>query len=384
MIDAFEWAGPGQVVFGVDGVQRIGALCGGFGPRALVVTGGSGRAETVLNLLDGVGIETVTFAVAGEPTTEVVEQGREVARSAGVDWVLAVGGGAVMDAGKALAALLANQGPVLDYLEVIGKGRALECDPLPFVALPTTAGTGAEATRNAVLGSVKEGVKVSLRHRLMLPRLALIDPQLAVSVPPALTATTGLDALTQLLEAFVCTRANPMTDMMCQRGIALVRRSLRRAVETGQDLDARSDMALAALFGGMALANAGLGAVHGFAAPLGGKLGVAHGAVCAALLPAVWKVNLEAIKKRGVSAQVDRFQQVAEWLTGESAVEAEGGVEWLRKLVGDLRIPGLKAQGVNESAWDEVIPLAMRASSMKANPVALTEEELRRCLEGAG
>jgi alcohol dehydrogenase class IV len=384
MSDAFDWAGPGQVVFGVGCVERLGSLCGGLGKKVLVVTGRAGRAQKVLDLLAGVGCESVVFAVTGEPTTAVVEEGVALAKAAGVNWVLAVGGGSVVDAGKALAALVANEGPVLDYLEVIGKGKALEREPLPFVAVPTTAGTGAEATRNAVLCCPERGVKVSLRHRLMLPRVALIDPELALTVPAEVTATTGLDALTQLLEAYVCTRANPMTDALCAEGVAKAVRSLRKVVRDGSDLEARSDLALAALFSGMALANAGLGAVHGFAAPFGGRFGVAHGAVCAALLPAVWEVNLQAIRERGSAEQEARFERVAVWLTGDPAARAEQGVAWLSHLVADLGIPGLKALGVDEASWEAVMALAMRASSMKANPVVLSEAELRRCLAVAG
>jgi alcohol dehydrogenase class IV len=193
-----------------------------------------------------------------------------------------------------------------------------------------------------------------------------------------------MDALTQLLEAFVCVRANPMTDALCAGGVGKVVGSLRRVVGDGADVGARSEMALAALFSGMALANAGLGAVHGFAAPLGGRYGMAHGAVCAALLPAVWAVNLRAVRERGTGEQVRRFERVAGWLTGDAGAEAEDGVVWLRALVRDLKVPGLKALGVSEADWDEVVPLALRASSMKANPVGLSEGELRRCLEGAG
>ena len=383
MIDAFEWAGPGQVVFGVGSVGRLGELCGVFGRRVMVVTGSGGREGKVVALLEAAGMEVVVFAVAGEPTIEGVESGVAVAKGAGCEWVLAVGGGSVVDAGKAIAALVANMGSVREYVEVIGTGRVLERDPLPFVAVPTTAGTGAEATRNAVLCCPEAGVKVSLRHRSMLPRLAVIDPALAMSVPAGVTAVTGMDALTQLLEAFVCVRANPMTDALCAEGVGKAVGSLRRVVEDGTDVGARSEMALAALFSGMALANAGLGAVHGFAAPLGGRYGMAHGAVCAALLPAVWAVNLRAVRERGTGEQVRRFERVAVWLTGDAGAVAEDGVGWLRELVRDLKVPGLRVLGVSEGDWDEVVPLALRASSMKANPVGLSEGELRRCLEGA-
>ncbi len=380
MMDRFEWTGPTQVVFGCGEVVRLPMWAGELGRRVLVVTGRAGRAEDVVMMLKGAGATVTRFAVAGEPTIAMMEAGREVARAAGCEWVLGLGGGAAVDAGKALAALVTNTGPVLDYLEVIGKGRPLERLPLPFVAMPTTAGTGAEATRNAVLGCPERGVKVSLRHGWMLPRLALVDPELAVTVPPEVTATTGMDALTQLLEAWVGVRANPMTDALCREGIERAVRSLRRVVADGEDLAARSDMALAALLSGMALANAGLGAVHGFAAPVGGKWGIAHGAVCAALLPAVWEVNLAALRQRGEAAQLERFRQAARWLTGRAYARAEEGVEWLRELVRDLRIPGLAALGVTAGDWSDLIPLARRASSMRGNPLELTDEELIECL----
>jgi alcohol dehydrogenase class IV len=384
MIEAFEWAGPGQVVFGVGTAGRLATVCRDWGRRVLVVTGQGRRVGRVLDGLEEAGVQVVVFGVAGEPTMALVEEGARLGRQAGCEWLLAVGGGSVVDAGKAMAALMANEGPVMDYVEVIGMGRLLERDPVPFAAVPTTAGTGAEATRNAVLSCPEQGVKVSLRHRLMLPRLALIDPELAVTVPPEVTATTGMDALTQLLEAFVCTRSNPMVDALCGEGIGRAVRSLRRVVADGTDLEARSDMALAALFSGMALANAGLGAVHGFAAPIGGRFGLAHGAVCAALLPAVWAVNVRAVRARGTAEQLERFRRVAVGLTGDAGARAEDGVEWLGALAGDLRIRSLGELGVGQGDWADLILQARRASSMKANPVVLTEDELVECLSEAG
>lgn len=378
--ERFEWAGPTQVVFGSGTAARLPEWAAELGPRALVVTGRTSRCEKIIPDLENAGVTVTRFMVDNEPTLDLIEHGRALGLAAGCDWVLACGGGAVLDAGKALAALLTNHGPVLDYLEVIGQGKPLLQAPLPWVAMPTTAGTGAEATRNAVLTCPKEGVKVSLRHRLMLPRLALVSPELALSLPPDLTAMTGMDALTQLLEAWVCLRANPMTDALCREGIERAVRSLPKAVTDGQDLAARSDLALAALFSGMSLANAGLGAVHGFAAPLGGRFGLPHGAVCAALLPAVWAVNVAAVQQRGDSNQQDRFRQAAVWLTGQSHAQAEDGVAWLREWVHRLPIPNLSALGVPAAEWPTLIPLAQRASSMKANPVVLTEAELTHCL----
>lgn len=279
--------------------------------------------------------------------------------------------------------MLSNDGDLLDYLEVIGQGRPLARAGAPFIAIPTTAGTGAEVTRNAVLGSPGHRVKVSLRSPLMLPRIALVDPALTLGLPPAITASTGLDALTQLLEAFVSARANPMTDALCEQGIPLAARSLERAFTHPHDLAAREDMSLAALYSGIALANAGLGAVHGFAAPIGGRFSAPHGAVCAALLPHVWQANLAAVNERGTDPQRRRFSQAARLLTDKEDSDAASATIWLRDLSTRLAVPPLRACGIAESDFDDIIARAQQASSMKANPVVLTTEELRTILAEA-
>ncbi|HLJ54936.1 MAG TPA: iron-containing alcohol dehydrogenase, partial [Chthonomonadaceae bacterium] len=274
-------------------LAQAGGLAAAMGTRALVVTGRSAvRAAPLTVLLLAAGVESTRVAAEGEPTVDAVRQAVETARAAACDLVIGFGGGSTIDLGKAVAALLGNGGDPLDYLEVIGRGQALKRPSAPFIAIPTTAGTGSEATRNAVIGSPEHGVKVSLRSAYMLPHLALIDPDLALSLPPEVTAATGLDALTQLIEPFVSPRATPITDALCRDGMERVCRSLRRAVAVGSDAEAREEMALAALFSGIALANAGLGAVHGFAGPLGGMVDAPHGALCAALLPAVCAANV--------------------------------------------------------------------------------------------
>lgn len=388
MTEAFEWAVPGRVVFGAGEVKRLGERVGelGVAGRVLWVTGKEEREGTRAGRLALVeaGFEVVRWEVEGEPTLERADAGANLAKQRGCRAVVAVGGGSVVDAGKAVAALAANPGEARDYVEVVGRGRVLEEAPLPFVAVPTTAGTGAEATRNAVLLAEAERVKVSLRHWRMLPVVALIDPALAVTVPREVTVATGMDALTQLLEAYVCKRANPMTDMLCAEGVRRMVRSIQRAVECPGDVQARGDLAMGAWFSGMALANAGLGAVHGFAAPLGGRFGAAHGAVCAALLPAVWEVNLGAVQREGCGDAEQRFQTAAVWLTGRPDATAWDGVEWLQSLASKLAVPGLQDLGVRREDWDELLPLARRASSMRANPVELGDADLRRCLELAG
>jgi alcohol dehydrogenase class IV len=295
-----------------------------------------------------------------------------------------IGGGSVIDAGKAIAALAGNPGDVLDYLEVVGGSKALSSPSLPFVAIPTTAGTGAEVTRNAVIMSPEHQVKVSLRSPHMLPRLALVDPELTYSLPPAETAATGLDALTQLIEPFVSIKANPMTDGFCQEGIVRVARSLRSAYQDGSDAAARQDMSLAALFGGLALANAGLGAVHGFAGAIGGMFPASHGAVCAALLPHVMNANVRALRQREPDNPVlDRYREIAQILTGATKAKADDGIAWTQHLLADLQIPHLGEYGIRPKDVDVIVAKAQPASSMRGNPIKLTDEELRGILVAA-
>ncbi|HLZ53561.1 MAG TPA: iron-containing alcohol dehydrogenase, partial [Verrucomicrobiae bacterium] len=264
----FEFATATQIVFGAGTLRQTGALAKEFGTRALVVTGNdASRAEKLLAILRAAGVRAETFSVSGEPEISTIEQGTAVARKENCEMVIGFGGGSALDAAKAMAAMLANGGELLDYVEIIGRGRALTKPSAPFMAIPTTAGTGSEVTRNAVLASPEHKVKVSLRSPLMLARVAVVDPELTHDLPPALTASTGLDALTQLIEPFVCSRANPMTDGLCVEGIRRAARALRVAFNDGRNQSAREDMAVASLFGGLALANAGLGAVHGFAGP---------------------------------------------------------------------------------------------------------------------
>jgi alcohol dehydrogenase class IV len=295
---------------------------------------------------------------------------------------VAFGGGSVVDGGKAIAALAANGGDPLDYLEVIGRGAKLTRPSLPFVAIPTTAGTGAEVTRNAVLGSAEAGVKASLRSPLMLPRLALVDPDLLVGLPAAVIAASGLDALSQLIEPFLSIRANPLTDALAREGMRRSARSLARAVTAGLDAPAdaevREDLALASLFGGLCLANAGLGAVHGFAAPAGGMLAAPHGALCAALLAPVMRVNLRALEARAPAHPARaRFGEVAAISTGNPGATAAEGIAWLEQLVEALQIPGLGRHGLTAAQIPLLVEKAKAASSMRGNPLPLEDEELR-------
>lgn len=374
----FEFATATQIVFGAGTLREIGSLAKPLGRRALVVTGrDAARATRVFTLLREAGISTATFSVSGEPEISTIEHGGAFARGEQCDFVIGFGGGSVLDAAKAIAAMLTNDGELLDYVEVVGRGKALTQPSAPFIAIPTTAGTGSEVTRNAVLASPAHRVKVSLRSLLMLARVALVDPELTHDLPPAITASTGLDALTQLIEPYVCSRVNLITDGLCVEGIRRAARSLRVVFREGKNPRAREDMAVASLFGGFALANAGLGAVHGFAGPIGGMYPAPHGAVCAALLPHVMAMNLRALRERAPGGEaLRRYEEVARLLTGQPTATADAGIAWVAALVRDLQIPGLRTYGLQDSEVAEVVAKAAQASSMKANPVALTTEEL--------
>lgn len=381
----FEFATATRIVFGAGAAAKIAGEAKALGRRALLVTGGNARrAEKLLAELAAAGIATTLFQAVGEPEIATVEDGVAGAKKFDCDLVISFGGGSVIDAGKAIAAMLTNDGELLDYLEIIGRGKTLTKPGAPFIAVPTTAGTGAEVTRNAVLASPTHKIKVSLRSPLMLPRLAVVDPELTCDLPPTLTASTGLDALTQLIEPYVCLRANPMTDGFCEQGISRAARSLREAVFNGQNPSAREDMALASLFGGLALANAGLGAVHGFAGPIGGSFPAPHGAVCAALLPHVMAANLRALREREPqNTALPRYQKIAGWLTGDANASADAGVDWVQKLVADLPGPPLGAYGLREEHVADLVAKAASASSMKANPIVLTPDELAQTLRRA-
>lgn len=381
----FEFATSARIVFGEGTIRQSAAAAAAMGRRALVVTGAAARhADVLMDGLRASGVASAGFAVPGEPSIDLAGQGAALALATGSDLVIGIGGGSALDAAKAIAALATNGADPLEFLEVIGRGRPLLQLPLPVIAIPTTAGTGSEVTRNAVLASAPHKLKVSLRGASMLPRLAIVDPELTYSLPSAVTASTGLDALTQLIEPYVSTRANPMTDAYALEGIRRLRDALETACGSGENRAARAAMSLASLFGGICLANAGLGVVHGFAAPVGGMFHAPHGAVCAALLPHGMAANIRALQADGGRPPaLARYETVARLLTGNPQARAEDGVEWVAALCRRLAIPPLGAYGVSRAHVAELARKASRASSMKANPVALDAGELHRVLEDA-
>jgi alcohol dehydrogenase class IV len=386
----FEFAAPGRVLFGPGTVAEAGPAAAAFSPtgsRTLVVTGGNpSRAAPLFSSLDAAGLAYECFAIGGEPRFADARAALEVARGSLCRIVIGFGGGSALDLAKAVAALLANPGDPFDYAELIGGGKALTEPSYPCIAIPTTAGTGSEATRNAVLVSPEQGVKVSLRSPTMLPRLAIVDPELTYGLPARVTAETGMDALAQLLEPLVCSAPNPIVDAICREALPRLARSLSRAYRDGSDRGAREDMAFASLSGGMALANARLGAVHGLAGPLGGALPVPHGAACAALLALVASANVAALRARDPgNPALARYAEVASILMGSGAGPArpEDSGPALRRLADELNIRGLAAFGLRREAFPDLIRKAAAASSMRGNPLALTPEELGTILEAA-
>ena len=325
----FEFATAGRILFGPGVLAQVPAVLADWKiARALLVTGREpARTAAFAARLEAAGVATIPFAVAGEPTVELARAGVRAVRDGGATAVVACGGGSALDAGKAIAALATNGGEPLDFLEVVGQGRPLTQPPLPLVAIPTTAGTGSEVTRNAVLTASTAGVKASLRSPSMLPRLAAVDPDLLAGLPRAVIASSGLDALSQVIEPFLSARANPLSDALAREGIRRSAGALARAYTNGlgQDAAAREDLAITSVCGGLCLANAGLGAVHGFAAPAGGMLGAAHGALCAALLPHVLAVNLRALRARAPQhPALPRFRELASLLTGRAEADVSG------------------------------------------------------------
>jgi alcohol dehydrogenase class IV len=378
----FEFATAGRILAGAGRAVELPGVVAGLGSRVLVCTGADPARHG--GLLAGLGRPATVFAVAGEPTVDLVRAGVAAAREHGADVVAAVGGGSVIDLGKAVAMLLGNGGDPLDYLEVIGSGRPIAQPAVPCVAVPTTAGTGAEVTANAVLASPAHGLKASLRSPLMIPRVALVDPELTVSCPPRVTAASGLDALTQCLEPFVSVRANPLTDGLAREGLRRAAAGLRAAYADGSDLAARADMAMCSLLGGIALANAKLGAVHGLAGVIGGTADVPHGMACAALLAPVIEANVRALRSGPPGhPALGRYTEAARVLTGKPAASIDDGLTWIRETVSQLAVPGLAAFGIGPQHAGDIAAQAAGSSSMQGNPVALTPSDLSAAVRQA-
>jgi alcohol dehydrogenase class IV len=374
----FDLAVPADVRFGAGRVSEVPeALLGLGASRVLVITGRTtSRADAVRSALREAGVPSIPFGVATEPSIERVRAAVELLTEAGCDAVLGYGGGSAIDVAKAAAVLATTGTDPREHLEVIGAGRPIERPGVPCVAVPTTAGTGSEVTRNSVLSG--GGVKASLRSPLMLPKVAMVDPDLLIGLPAPSIAASGMDALSQLIEPLLSRRANPFSDALARDGIRRSARSLRRGYEDGmEDAGVREDLALASLLSGMCLANSGLGAVHGIAAAAGARLNAPHGAVCAAVLAAAMEVNLRALRDRAPEhPAIERMSAVATLLTSQPDASPEDAIAWLQELTAVLSIPGLASYGLNDVEIEAVVTAAQKASSMRGNPIELNDTEV--------
>lgn len=380
----FDFSAPGRIIFRCGAVAGLAQVVKNLGgTRVLVVNGaGSTIGETIQADLERSGVSVHEFTVNHEPDQRLIESGIRDAVMQSADCIIGLGGGSAMDTAKAIAVMATNPGSLLDYVEVVGLGKMIANPGLPLITIPTTAGTGSEVTRNAVIGMPEQKVKVSLRSPHLLAKVALVDPELTLSLPKPVTAATGMDALTQLIEAFVSRRANHLTDLLCRDGIARAATCLLDAYEKPKSIEAREGMSWASMLSGLALANAGLGAVHGFAGPIGGMFNAAHGAICASLLPAVVKANTRKLTNvQSDHPALPKYQELAQMLCKNPHADISDGSRWLEELCSALLIPRLQNLGIERSDFSEIVEKAMSASSMKGNPIDLEQVELMDILE---
>ncbi|CAH0533418.1 Long-chain-alcohol dehydrogenase 1 [Vibrio stylophorae] len=377
----FQFSTANRILFGEGALERSLSLLNQYGYSALLVCGQDlSRSELLVHHFQQQNMRYQQVSVKGEPYIAMVEELAAEGRRFSPDMVIAMGGGSVIDTGKALAALIPNQGSVYDYIEVVGRALPLQNKPLPFIAIPTTAGTGAEVTPNAVLTSAQERIKTSMRSPQMLPDLAIVDPTYSAGASPELTARSGMDAFTHLMEAYVCNEPNPLSDMVCEEGLRRFVSAILPAVEE-DDLRARSDLAFAAMLGGMARANAKLGAAHALGRALGGRLDIAHSSITAYIAPYVMQENILAATAAHRHDVLNRYRQLSCLLTGRHNAEIDDCVAWTRRLLTRLALPSISHSGLCETLFEEVAADAMRSNALKGNPLPLNQQRLVQILE---
>lgn len=395
MIAPFSLSILPRIVFGAGTVRQLPEIIQGLGRRVLIVTGARAFRATLhwqglLDAMKGRGISWEDMVVQDEPSPQLVDQAVRMYRHAGIEIVLGIGGGSVLDAAKAIAGLLPHGNSVMEHLEGVGPERPYQGPSLPFIAVPTTAGTGSEATKNAVLSlRGPGGFKKSFRHDTLMAKCAVVDPDLLAGCPPDLIAANGMDALTQLLESYVSTRANPLTDALALSGLAYVRDGLLEwHGDTPKAAEGRAGMAYAALLSGITLAQVGLGVVHGLAAPLGAYFPIPHGVACGALVAAATQINIAALEQRQPDGPaLHKYAELGRLMRGSGNMDNAEARRFLVMVLEEwtkrLRIPGLAAYGIEPRDFPE-LTAGCRGNSMKTNPLVLTDEEvgeiLVRCL----
>ncbi len=386
--ETFEFATAGRIIFGCGKVKELPELLKPFGKKVLLVTGAHPeRHEKLKRAIEEAGLGVELQSVRKEPTVERVNEIAEYIQRRQCDAVVGIGGGSVLDAGKAAAALANNPGELMDYLEGVGRGKVLPCPSLPYIAVPTTAGTGSEVTKNAVIGVPEASVKVSFRSAYLLPKIALVDPELTLESPSEVAVNCAFDALCHLLEAYLSLKATPMTDAVCREGLSRLGGGVLMAYwMKPEHLASRVQVSLASLLGGLALANGGLGAVHGFAGVLGGMIGAPHGAICAALLAPVLKMNYSVARENPSKESqrlLGRISEVSLMLSQNVEAKPEDGIEIIEKLAQAQNVAGLGKLGLKKEHFPTVVEKASKASSMKGNPFVLGAEKLTQILKEA-
>jgi alcohol dehydrogenase class IV len=382
MVKPFQFSRLPQIWFGTDKIKILPDLIRKYGNTVLLITGkrsfsSSGKEAELLDKLKRAGIQVYVVSVSGEPSPTMVDEIVMRFRNEKPEVVVAIGGGSVMDAGKAVSAMITVKEPIRDFLEGIGQSDH-PGSKIPFIAAPTTSGTGSEATKNAVISDVgKNGFKRSLRHENFMPDVAVVDPALTLSCPPRLTAASGMDCFTQLVEAYTSDKASEYSDAFALRGIKAASLSLLRAYKDGSDIEARSSMAFSSLTSGICLANAGLGIVHGFASSIGGKFEIPHGIICGTLMAVSNEINVrKLVHGEGGSSYLNKYARLGEMLKEESGKSDGYYIEWfidhLHHMTYELNLPGLKAAGMTEDSFEEICS----ATENKNNPVKLTKEEM--------
>ena len=390
VIPSFSFSRIPQIYFGAGSFDNIESIIGSQARSALIVTGARSFKSTekrsrLQEMLSNRSITAYDISVSGEPSPDLVDSAVAEFRGKSIDIVVSIGGGSVIDAGKAISAMLTQTVSVVDFLESVGTGIKHSGEKIPFIAVPTTAGTGSEATKNAVLSRIGPGgFKKSLRHDNFVPDAVVIDPELIRHCPPAITAACGMDAFTQLLESYVSTKANPMTDALAYSGLSYVKDSLVEVYTGGsRSIDSWAGMAYGAFMSGITLANAGLGIVHGLASPVGGYFDIPHGVICGTLVGPATRVTIDKLRTRGDKGMpfLRKYANVGALFTGSDNEDIHYLCDTLLKTIDEwtetLKLPSLREYGIGESDFDRIID----GAGNKNNPVHLDRNEIRKILK---
>jgi alcohol dehydrogenase class IV len=391
MIPTFSFASIPHIIFGTGKLIELYDIIPKFGNNVLFVIGGnslkqSGKWDEITSNLENKSINFDYTSVSGEPSPTVIDENVVKFRNENLDLIIGIGGGSVIDAGKAISAMLTKDDSITNYLEGVGT-KIHNGKKIPYIAIPTTSGTGSEATKNAVISEIgSEGFKKSLRHNNLIPNIAIIDPELMISCPPSVSAACGMDAFTQLLEAYVSSKATPITDALAFSGMKYVGENiLQVCADEAFNVEARACMAYGSLISGIVLANAGLGIIHGLASPIGGYFNIPHGVVCGTLLAEATRENIDVLQKKGLEGDIGliKYAKIGALLMGKDCVEEIKILEYCRELVEILekwtrvlQIDTLGKYGIEERHISKIAEIV----GLKNNPVNLSKATIQNII----